>query len=639
MSGGRARCAAGSRRGGRGRRGHGRPPPLLLAAAAALLVSAPAAPAADSAPAAASPSASAPTPTAVVPAAGPAGQQDTRGAARDSQEVREGLEDRQREFEERRRSHLETTWGRPVTRCDEVVGRFCLWHGEGGGWDPPEEPAAVERARARLIAGLDSAARRIPGDPWVAGQRVRYLLEGGRTGEALEAARRCRSSDWWCRALAGLAHHRAGRYPEAERSFGGALEAMGRERACRWRNLTDLLEGELADRFEDRPCAEWARMEDRVWWLADPFYLVPGNGRRSEHFARWVLDRTQRDAETPSGVRWGEDLQELLARYGWPTGWERDVSTDETGASVISHYPSPARRWMPPEARHVDSPGAVGRDEWPLDPRSPRSEYAPRYVRAFGELGARVSRFRRGDSALVVAAYRLAPEAVEGAGRDADTVSVRGWVRAGLFLAPGPDAPAAAATTRTQGREGVLAARAGSGGRLLSLETLAPVDSVSARLRHGVRLPAAPEEGVALSDLMLVEADGDTLPAALEEVMTDARAGSGYPPGGRLGLYWEVYGPAGSVERIRTSVSLVRGDGGFLRSVGELLGLGGGGEEAVRMEWEDRVPPGRQVHPRSLVIRLPEDLPEAEYTLVVEAAPAGGDTAAASRRVRVREGG
>lgn len=558
---------------------------------------------------------------------------------RDSQEVREEAEDRQREFEERRRSHLETTWGSRVTRCDEIVGRFCLWHSDAGSWEPPEEPEPVREARRRLIAGLDSAARRIPGDSWIAGQRVRYLLEAERYDGALEAAGACRSSEWWCRALAGLVQHRAGRYRDAAESFEGALEAMGGERACRWRDLSDLLDGDLRGRYRDRPCTDRESLERRIWWLADPLYLVSGNDRRSEHFGRRVLDRTQRDAETPSGVRWGEDLQELLLRYGWPAGWERDVSTDDPGASVISHYPDPARRWMPARLRHVVRSDSIGVDEWRLDPPDPRSEYAPGYVRAFGRLHASVTRFRRGDSTLVVAAYRLEPEAVEGEGRDVDTVRIEGWVRTGLFVDAGPDRPAASATSRTQGREGVFAVRAESGGHLLSLEALAPADSVAARRRHGVQLPAAPEEGVALSDLMLVEAGADTLPASLDAVISRARSESDYRPGDRIGLYWEVYGPPGPVGRLRTSVSLSREGGGFFQSLGALLGLGGGGGEAVRMEWEDRVAPGREVQPRSLVIRLPAELSDDEYTLTVQAAPAAGDTVTASRRIRVRTGG
>lgn len=556
--------------------------------------------------------------------------------APDSQELRAEAEERQRQLEETRRYSLETTWWRPVGGCDERVGRFCLWHSEGEDWEPPEEPEAVQEGRRRLLAYLDSAARRIPGDPWVAGQRVRYLLEGGRTGEALVAARACRASRWWCRGLEGLVHHRAGRFREAEEAFRGALGAMEAERACAWRDLADLLEGGLRGRRQGRRCGDASSLERRVWWLADPFYLVPGNDRRTEHYARWVLDRTQRDAETPSGVAWGEDLQELLIRYGWPTGWERDVTTDDPPVSVIGHYPPQGRRWMPAELEHARSPASVPAEGWRLDPPSPRSEYAPGYLRAFGRMRAQVVRLRRGDSALVVAAYGLDSTAGDADRARSDTIRIRGWVRAGLYLDAGPRGPTASATSRIQGLRGVLAVRAAAGGRLLSLEALAPADSVASRHRRGIRLRGAPEDGLALSDLMLVEATADTLPADLAAVRDRARAGRGYRPGERVGLYWELYGARGPAGRVRTSVSLEREGGGFLESLGDLLGLGGGEGPAVRAEWRERVPPGRGIRPRTLVVRLPGDLPDGEYTLRVSAALPAAEAASAERQIRVR---
>lgn len=553
----------------------------------------------------------------------------------DSQEVRGEAEERQHAFEEWRRYQLETTWWRPVGTCDERVGRFCLWHSDDDAGPPPETDRVRERRR-RLVAHLDAAARRIPGDPWVAGQRVRYLLASGRTAAALEAAGACRAEAWWCRALRGLVHHRAGRIRDAERSFERALAAMGRERACRWRNLGDLLEGDLAGRYRERACGARADLQRRIWWLADPFYLVRGNDRRSEHFARWVLDRTQRDAETPSGVPWGEDLQELLVRYGWPSGWERDVTTGGTEPSVISHYPVHGRRWMPPDLRAVLHPDSIQDDGWRLDPPGPRSEYAPPYLAAHGALRSQVTRLRRGDSALVVAAYELeaGAEAGEDAGGDGDRI--RGWVRSGLFLRAGPAGPAASVTSRTEGRRGVLSTRSGTGGRLLSLEALAPADSVAARRRAGVRLPGAPGEGMAISDLMLVEAAADTLPASFGELLPRARPTSVYGPGERVGLYWELYGEGGGARSVETSVTLEREGGGLLRSLGDLLGIGGDPDAAVRVEWREPVAATTPVHPRSLVVRLPEDLPEGRYTLRVEAAAAAGGSVSAGRQIRVR---
>src|SRR5216117_4097450 len=71
--------------------------------------------------------------------------------------------------------------------CDERIGRFCYWY--DGDYDPPpREPDAIKQARARLLDVLDSAAAAVPGDWWIAGQRVRYLVESDRLPEADAAA-------------------------------------------------------------------------------------------------------------------------------------------------------------------------------------------------------------------------------------------------------------------------------------------------------------------------------------------------------------------------------------------------------------------------------------------------------------------
>ena len=45
--------------------------------------------------------------------------------------------------------------------------------------------------------------------------------------------------------------------------------------------------------------------EERLWLLSDPLYLVDGNDRMTEQFARAVLVRMRREAVNPYGVEWG----------------------------------------------------------------------------------------------------------------------------------------------------------------------------------------------------------------------------------------------------------------------------------------------------------------------------------------------
>src|ERR1051326_4977517 len=68
--------------------------------------------------------------------------------------------------------------------CDEKIGRFCYWY-DGDAPPPPPEPEAIKRARLHLLELLDSAAARLPGDWWIAGQRVRYLVESDRLADAV----------------------------------------------------------------------------------------------------------------------------------------------------------------------------------------------------------------------------------------------------------------------------------------------------------------------------------------------------------------------------------------------------------------------------------------------------------------------
>ena len=61
---------------------------------------------------------------------------------------------------------------------------------------PADRRARVRAERERLIVVLDSAAVRLPGDAWVAGQRVRFLVDQRRTDDAVRVGRGCRAASW-----------------------------------------------------------------------------------------------------------------------------------------------------------------------------------------------------------------------------------------------------------------------------------------------------------------------------------------------------------------------------------------------------------------------------------------------------------
>src|SRR4051794_20873145 len=63
----------------------------------------------------------------------------------------------------------------PPDPCPVSIGRLCYWHDSADVHRVPD-PVAIVAARAQLVATMDSLAAVDPGDDWIAGQRVRYLL-------------------------------------------------------------------------------------------------------------------------------------------------------------------------------------------------------------------------------------------------------------------------------------------------------------------------------------------------------------------------------------------------------------------------------------------------------------------------------
>ncbi len=274
----------------------------------------------------------------------------------------------QAEFERIRVLQLPFASAPPVAECDERIGRFCYWH-DASPDSLPAEPAAVGRGRERLLRVLDSAARAMPGDDWLAGQRVRYLVDAGRTGEALAAARDCRAVRWWCEALEGFARHAAGDFPGADSAYRSALLDMPADERCRWTDLSAVLAEPLRRRYRRLACEERAAFEARLWWLAQPLLARSGNDRRTEHFARRTMAHLLRHAASPYGTLGGEDLTELIVRYGWPERWApgcagleyRSPSVRSSGRSGSRPIPFSRERASPTRVHGSGTPPSTPR--------------------------------------------------------------------------------------------------------------------------------------------------------------------------------------------------------------------------------------------------------------------------------------
>lgn len=547
----------------------------------------------------------------------------------DGRSAREAARDAQRAFERTRRRNL-PFWNGPAERCDEIVGRFCLWHDKDPSWDPGPERPRVRVARDELIQLLERYARSAPQDGWVVGQWVRYLVEAGRAEEARRAAEACAAERWWCLALAGYALHVSGDFTNAEAAYDTALRTMPSEESCRWRDLSLLLEGSMLDEYEDLDCAERSAFEIRAWWLADPLLMIPGNERRTEHFSRRVLNRLQAGGDSPYGVNWGPDLEELLVRYGWPERWSRRREPaylpSRQRPSITGHDPERSFRFFAPS--ELLSEFTALDVEWDLEPRRPREEYRPPYAAAFDGQGQgfdhQLAVFRRGGRVLLVGAYEWASDSLP-----ADTP-----LRVGLVYST-ERGQTEVAVSHGAPRRGVLTTRTRAEPGILGIEAVADSAGRAARVRIGRKLSAAADRP-SLSDIILLEPAGQrAAPRTLEEALRHVRASTTVRRGERIGLLWELYGVAESTP-LDVEVSLTRPGKGFFRRAAEWLGLAKEDGPTVSLHWRERLGGGSGPASRYLELQIP-DLSEGRYVLSASVQLAGGAELTSSRVLTVRE--
>jgi tetratricopeptide (TPR) repeat protein len=486
-------------------------------------------------------------------------------------------------------------------RCDARVGRFCFWLDDEDDRDPPPEPRQVAPRRAELLAALDRAAATLPGDGWIAGQRVRYLSEAGHADRAVGAARACRADPWWCSALEGYALHDAGRYADAEAAFARALQAMPAGQRAEWTDLQRLLPVDGGRIWRRAGEGEREALARRLWWLADPLWSEPGNDRWTEHGARWVFHRLQDRARTTENFPWGDDSGELLVRYGRHVWWERYAY----GASmfpngVISYIKPFTREFLPPASAAVD-PSTLKGTAWDDDGEPDASRYAPAYARRFVTLPHDFAVFRRGDQVELVAAYAMKH----------DSLPAHPRVRAAVVAMEDVDAPAIVARATGDSPSGALRLRLAPGKTVVSLEVREESSRIVGRWREALALARAEHA----SDLLLLS-DAQARPTTLDEAGRLARGSGTVAPGETLAVYWELYDVPPGTDTVGVALQLVPGQPGWGRRQLEAVGLARAGQ-AVSMRWNEEAESGPIVG-RSLGVGLPPDLRPGEYTLDVE---------------------
>lgn len=524
----------------------------------------------------------------------------------------------QETFEFQRRLYLPREYGVGSHHCDVRIGRWCIWNDETNDRKPPPESPRITQARDRLLAILDTIGAQFPGDEWVAAQQVRYLVEAKRYAEAIRIAERCSASGsaYLCRAFAGVALHDSGAVAAADSAFSAALGAMPEAVRCRWTDISVLLDDDVADRYAHASCADRRPIEETFWRLTNPLYLRQ-HDFRNEYLARVTQAEMQKNSRTPMGSPTEDAFRETGLRYGFDTWFVRDdPPMGSMNEPSIAGYREggPGFNFVPSYAV-FDSLVELRPSDWDLKLRSARSNYAPAYARHFRSLDRhQIALFRRGDSALVVAAYDASD----------DTALTRRPLEAGLFAAAAEPAVIREThgTTVTQAdARGVLTTTASWRPMLVSLELLQPESKTAARARYGVRPPSS-NGRVSVSDLlMFAPSPGGTdstphrLADALPLVLHTERASASHA----LGLFWETYGVRPEGESFGVSLTIDRIQDSWMRRAAVRMHLATA-FSPLRVEWQEVPDRGDHIATRAVSLDLSR-LSPGRYEIILTVTP------------------
>ncbi len=538
----------------------------------------------------------------------------------DSAEVSQRARDLQATFERRRRQMLPRFYTGTADHC-LIVGRFCEWHPNLSDYVVPEEGKNIIRARAELLRNLEKASAELPGDDWIMGQRIRYLTEG-HDPSAAEVARSCRASRWWCDALLGLALHVNGNYAGADSAYSAALDGMPSPMRCHWLNLAPLLDDDIRGTYKKMSCGQREAADARIWWVADPLFMTPGNERRTEHFSRVLHTALQQDAANTYGSSWGGDLAELILRFGWAEKWTQQPSQSmypESKAAITGHEREPGYHFFltqqPPDSLALIVDSVFDIYQFP-----PREQYAPVYTRAFVRLDAQVARFRRGDSTKVVAAYDVRADTIFGR---------RKFAAALIAMGDAETAPSKTEVAQSPAKN-VLIVSTPWKEQLIGVELLANDSAGAARWRSGFAEIPLDSGRISVSDLLFVDG-APSLPGDLEEAIPRAHGGTTFSRDKKIGLFWELYGKTPADSALPISLTITPVDESLLRRTFRALRIAPK-MSPLNIRWQENGTSG-VLSARSVLLDL-SLVPAGKYAVKLEVG--NSPTAATSRVIEVK---
>lgn len=530
----------------------------------------------------------------------------------DSAEINDRARDLQASFEMRRRRMLPRFY---IGAVDQnhclIVGRFCEWHPNLKDYTVPDEGRDIVKARAELLRELEHISALIPGDDWIMGQRIRYMLEAHDTN-SVAVARSCRASKWWCSALLGLALHVRGNFLAADSAYALALDAMPSPLRCHWMNLGPLLDDDIRGTYRRMTCAQREAADARIWWVSDPLYMTPGNERRTEHYSRVLHTMLQQNSVNTYGSSWGGDLAELILRFGWAEKWTQEPSRSmypDAKPSIVGHEREPGYHFFLTQ-RPPDNLAQIVDSIFDIFQFPPREQYSPTYTNGFVRLDAQVARFRRGDSTKVVAAFDVTSDTIFGRHKFAAAVVAMGDESTSPSTTLLDESPTKnVLTVSTPWRE-----------QLIGVELLAKDSTAAARWRSGFAEIPLDSGKISVSDLLFVDG-APSLPSSLDEAIVRAHGGTKFRRNVQVGLFWELYGSTPTDSALPVTLTITPVDESLLRRAFRVLRIAPKAAP-LNIRWQENGAAG-VMSPRSVLLDL-SAVPAGKYAVKLEVGTAGG---------------
>ncbi|GAC1484310.1 MAG: hypothetical protein NVS1B5_04510 [Gemmatimonadaceae bacterium] len=413
-----------------------------------------------------------------------------------------------------------------------------------------------------------------------------------------------------------------GNFAAADSAFALALDGMPTTMRCHWLNLSPLLDDDIRDTYRKMSCAQREAADARIWWVADPLYMTPGNERRTEHFSRVLYTALQKDAANTYGSSWGGDLAELILRFGWAEKWTQEPGPSmyyESKASISGHEREPGYHFFLTQ-RPPDNLALIVDSVFDIFQFPPREQYAPAYARAFVRLDAQVARFRRGDSTKIVAAYDVSTDTIFGRRKFAAALTAMGDEATSQSQTLVSESPTAnVLTVSTPWKE-----------QLVGVELLAHDSAGAARWRSG--FPEIPLDSgkISVSDLLFVDG-APALPSDLNDAILHAHGGTTFRRDRKIGLFWELYGKTAADSALPISLTITPIGESLLRRAFRALRIAPN-LTPLNIRWQENGASGL-LSARSVLLDL-SLIPAGKYAVKLEVG--GYPTAMASRVIEVK---